>query len=746
MSDILVEDIENQPLKQFTELAYLNYSMAVILDRALPNICDGLKPVQRRIIYAMSELGLKATAKYKKSARTVGDVLGKFHPHSDSACYEAMVLMAQDFSYRYAVIDGQGNWGSTDDPKSFAAMRYTEAKLTRYSDIFLSEISNGTVDWTPNFDGTLKEPVMLPARLPNILLNGSMGIAVGMTTDIPPHNLTEVANACIHLLQNPKATLKDILKHIKGPDYPTKAEIITPKSEIHEIYRKGTGSIRMRALFTQEGGDIIISALPHQVSGAKILEQVAAQMNAKKLPMVADLRDESDQDNPIRLVIVPRSNRIDTDALMKHLFATTDLEKTYRVNLNMIGVNRKPQVKNLLTILTEWLSFRMDTVKKRLQFRLQKITDRLHILEGLNTVFLNLDQVIEIIRNEDDPKSVLMKKFKLSEIQVNAILDTKLRHLAKLEQMKIKGEMKELKAEKEELDTILGSTRRLKTLIRKEIERDAKDFGDKRNSPIVQRETAEAMKITDRIPKEPITVILSKKGWVRVGKGHELDVKKLNYRSGDGLLACAKGRSHESAIFIDSNGRSYTLPAYTLPTARGFGEPLTGRLSPESGAHFISVVMASDDQYLLFASDAGYGFVTQGQALQTKNKKGKAVLKLPKEAKPLAPLLITDIENDRIAAITNEGRLLIFPVSELPQMDKGKGNKIISIPSTRAQKREELLTFIILLRSDDKLKIHCGKRHTVLKAKDLEHYIGERGRRGSKLPRGFQKVDKLLIE
>ncbi len=746
MSELLVEDIERKPVAEFSEHAYLNYSMAVILDRALPNIGDGLKPVQRRIIYAMSELGLKATAKYKKAARTVGDVLGKYHPHSDSACYEAMVLMAQSFSYRYPIVDGQGNWGSTDDPKSFAAMRYTESKLTEYASIFLKEIGLGTVRWLPNFDGTLQEPAILPAQLPNILLNGSSGIAVGMATDIPPHNLTEVANACIYLLNNSKVTLADILAIIQGPDYPTSAEIITSKSEIAEIYRRGNGSIRMRATYAVEDGDIIITALPHQVSGAKILEQIANQMTAKKLPMVENLRDESDHQNPIRLVIEPRSGRIDIEALMNHLFATTDLERTYRVNLNMIGINGKPQVKDLLTLLNEWLVFRTETVRNRLQYRLEKIIERLHILEGLQAVYLNLDEVIRIIREEDDPKSVLMGRFKLSEIQVEAILNTRLRHLAKLEEMKIRGEMSELEKEQKQIQELLDSPRKLKTLIRKEIEACRDQYGDGRRSPLISREEAQAMKESDFIPKEPVTVILSDRGWVRTAKGHEIDAENLNYRTGDEFLASAFGKSNDLAIFIDSNGRSYSLPAHSFPSARSLGEPLTGKLAPESGASFMTVLIPEPEQEILMASNAGYGFRVKACELYCKNKKGKAILKLPTGAIPLTPLIIANPQKQLIMTLSSEGRLLIFPVSELPELNKGKGNKIISISSEKFSAGEEIVAFMDLLYPDSSLKIYSGRRHIVLKPKELKQYHGERGKRGSKLPRGYQSVNSIEIE
>jgi len=740
-----LEGIEQQPLWQFTEKAYLDYSMYVILDRALPNIGDGLKPVQRRIVYAMSELGLKATAKYKKSARTVGDVLGKFHPHGDSACYEAMVLMAQDFSYRYPLVDGQGNWGSPDDPKSFAAMRYTESRLSPYAEVLLSELGQGTVDWVPNFDGTLDEPALLPARLPNLLLNGTTGIAVGMATDIPPHNLKEVASACIHLLDEPKATLNEIVKHIKGPDFPTHAEIISSKQEILEAYETGRGSLRMRAVFLKEDGEVVITALPHQVSGAKVIEQIANQMLAKKLPMVEDIRDESDHENPTRIVIVPRSNRVDIESLMNHLFATTDLERTYKVNLNMIGIDGKPRVKNLLTILSEWLKFRLATVKRRLEFRLDKILARLHILEGLLIAFLNIDEVIHIIRTEDKPKPVLMKRFKISDTQAEAVLELKLRHLAKLEEMKIKGEQDELAKERDELQSILGSSRKLKTLIRKEIKADAEKYGDDRKSPIVARGEAQAMKETDMLPSEAITVVLSKKGWVRAAKGHEVDAKGLNYKAGDSYLTSVTGKSNQTAIFLDSTGRCYGIPAHTLPSARGQGEPLTGKVNPPFGAEFVGALMGSNDDLYLIASDAGYGFVAKLEDLMVKNKSGKALLSCPKGAKPLQPKIIMDLESQYVAAITNEGRMLLFPIAELPQLPKGKGNKILSIPSARVASREEFVVDTAVLNEVDSLTLFSGKRHITLKAADLAHYQGERGRRGNKLPRGFQRIDSITV-
>ncbi|NOZ51743.1 MAG: DNA topoisomerase IV subunit A [Gammaproteobacteria bacterium] len=744
--EINYEGIERLPLREFTEKAYLEYSMYVILDRALPYIGDGLKPVQRRIVYAMSELGLNATAKHKKSARTVGDVLGKFHPHGDSACYEAMVLMAQPFSYRYPLIDGQGNFGSMDDPKSFAAMRYTESRLSAYAQVLLSEVAQGTVEWVPNFDGTLDEPSILPSRLPNVLLNGTTGIAVGMATDIPPHNLNEVAAACIRLLEEPKATIKEICEHIKGPDYPTGAEIISGKEDLLNIYETGNGSVRMRAKWEHDGGEIVVTELPYQVSGAKLLEQVAAQMQAKKLPMVEDLRDESDHENPTRLVIIPRSNRINTQELMSHLFATTDLEKTYRVNLNMVGLNGRPQVKDLRTILKEWLAFRTETVRRRLQYRLDKVLARLHILDGLLIAYLNIDEVIRIIRTEDKPKAVLMKHFKITDLQAEAILELKLRHLAKLEEIKIRGEQQTLGEERDMLEQILKSKQRMKSLIKKEIITDAEKFGDERRSVIIERDVAKAIDATSLISSEPVTVVLSQKGWIRAAKGHDVDPTTLNYKSGDSYLASVQGKSNQVAVFMDSTGRAYSIQAHTLPSARGQGEPLTGRVNPPAGARFVGLMMGGNDSHYLIASDAGYGFIAQLGELYTKNKAGKAVLKPPKEAQVLAPGLIKNMETDRVAAITNQGRMLVTSAAELPILAKGKGIKIIGIPTARATSREEYLVGLTRISASGSLTVYAGKRHVTIKSSDLEHYMGERGRRGSKLPRGLQKVDRLETE
>ncbi len=744
--DLSLDGVERRSLADFTEQAYLNYSMYVIMDRALPHIGDGLKPVQRRIVYAMSELGLDADSKHKKSARTVGDVLGKFHPHGDSACYEAMVLMAQPFSYRYTLVDGQGNWGAPDDPKSFAAMRYTEARLSRYSEVLLSELGQGTADWVPNFDGTLDEPAVLPARLPNILLNGTTGIAVGMATDVPPHNLREVAAACVRLLDEPKATVEQLCEHIQGPDYPTEAEIITPRAELLKIYESGRGSIRMRAVYRVEDGDIVVTALPHQVSGAKVLEQIAAQMQAKKLPMVADLRDESDHENPCRIVIIPRSNRIDLDELMQHLFATTDLESSYRVNVNIIGLDGRPQLKNLRALLLEWLEFRIATVRRRLKFRLDKVERRLHLLDGLLVAFLNLDEVIHIIRTEDQPKQALIARFDLTEIQADYILETRLRQLARLEEMKIRGEQEELLKEQAKLQALLGSDAKLRKLVRSELIKDAETYGDDRRSPIVARAEAKALSENELMPTEPVTVVLSEKGWVRCAKGHDIDATGLSYKAGDGFKVAAAGRSNQFAVFIDSTGRSYSVAAHTLPSARGQGEPLTGRLTPPPGASFECVLLPDDDALYVIASDAGYGFVVKGEDLQAKNKAGKALLSLPNGAKVLAPRPVADREQNWLAAVTTEGRLLVFKISDLPQLGKGKGNKIIGVPGERVASREEFVTDMAVLSDGATLVLQAGKRTLSLKGDDLEHYKGERGRRGNKLPRGFQRVDALLVD
>lgn len=739
------EGVERLPLGQFTEKAYLDYSMYVVLDRALPHIGDGLKPVQRRIVYAMSELGLSSASKHKKSARTVGDVLGKYHPHGDSACYEAMVLMAQPFSYRYPIVDGQGNWGSPDDPKSFAAMRYTESRLSPYAKVLLSELGQGTVDWQPNFDGMLNEPKVLPARLPNVLLNGSTGIAVGMATDIPPHNLREVAEACIYLLDSPKATLEEITEFIPSPDFPTSAEIITPRSELLQMYAKGNGGLRMRATWITEDSDIIINALPHQVSGSKILEQIAAQMQAKKLPMVEDLRDESDHEHPTRLVITPRSNRINRDELMSHLFATTDLERSYRINLNMIGIDGRPRVKGLLGILTEWLTFRVETVRRRLQWRLDKILERLHLLEGLLVAFLNIDEVIHIIRTEDEPKSILMQRFELSEIQGDYVLDTKLRQLARLEEVKIRAEQKELSAERDKLETLLGSERRLKTLIKKEIQQDVETYGDDRRSPLIERPLAKAIDPNSLTPAEPITVILSEQGWIRAAKGHEVDPEGLTFKTGDALKVAIRARTNQQLVVIDSTGRSYTLAAHTLPSARGQGEPLSARVTPPDGARFEVVLAGNNDDLYLLSTTFGYGFVCRYEDMQSRNKAGKALMSLPAGAEVMQPCAVRDIDRDWVSMATTEGYLLNSRLKDLPQMAKGKGNKIINIPTAKLKAGDESVASVALLQPGEKLTVYVGKKHKTMKPSELDEYDGERGKRGHKLPRGYQKVERLEV-
>ncbi|MDU6387509.1 MULTISPECIES: DNA topoisomerase IV subunit A [unclassified Pantoea] len=745
MSELTQDGAERLALHTFTENAYLNYSMYVIMDRALPYIGDGLKPVQRRIVYAMSELGLSASAKFKKSARTVGDVLGKYHPHGDSACYEAMVLMAQPFSYRYPLVDGQGNWGAPDDPKSFAAMRYTESRLSKYAEVLLGELGQGTVDFVPNFDGTMQEPKMLPARLPNILLNGTTGIAVGMATDIPPHNLREVAQAAIALIDKPNTSLDALLDIVQGPDYPTEAEIITPRDEIRKIYQTGRGSIRQRAVWKKEDGEVVITALPHQVSGARVLEQIAAQMRNKKLPMVEDLRDESDHENPTRLVIVPRSNRVDLDQVMHHLFATTDLEKSYRVNLNMIGLDNRPAVKNLLEILSEWLVFRRDTVKRRLNHRLERVLRRLHILEGLLVAFLNIDEVIHIIRSEDEPKPVLMSRFGISETQAEAILELKLRHLAKLEEMKIRGEQSELEKERDQIQAILASERKMNTLLKKELQADAAAYGDDRRSPLHEREEAKALSENELVPSEPVTIVLSQMGWVRSAKGHDIDPSGLSYKAGDSYLAAARGKSNQPVAFIDSTGRSYTLDPTSLPSARGQGEPLTGKLTPPPGAVVEQVLMEADEQKLLMASDAGYGFICTFADLVSRNRAGKALLTLPENARVMTPMAVHH-EDDMLLAITQAGRMLMFPVGELPQMSKGKGNKIISIPAADAAAGNDKLAWLMILPPGSAITLYVGKRKLVLRSEELQKFRADRGRRGTLLPRGLQRIDKVELD
>ena len=740
----LQANYEQLPLKEFAERSYLDYSMYVVLDRALPFIGDGLKPVQRRIVFAMSELGLDATAKPKKSARTVGDVIGKFHPHGDSACYEALVLMAQPFSYRYPLIDGQGNFGSPDDPKSFAAMRYTESKLTPIADLLLDELGQGTVEWTPNFDGTLKEPSWLPARVPHVLLNGSTGIAVGMATDIPPHNLREVVEAAILLLDEPEASIANLCQKIKGPDFPTTAEIITPKAELKAMYTSGNGSVRARARYVIEDGNVVVNALPYQVSGAKIIAQIAEQMRAKKLPMLEDLRDESDHENAVRLVLIPRSNRIDLDEMMQHLFATTDLEKSYRVNLNMIGLDGKPQVKDLKKILSEWLRFREQTVTRRLQHRLDKVERRLHLLEGLRIAFLNLDEVIRIVRTEEEPKPVLIARFRLSEEQADYILETRLRQLARLEEMKLNAERDALEEERAKITVILKSPAKMKTLIKDELRADAEKYGDKRRSPIVEREAAQALDESALVASEPITVILSAKGWVRAAKGHDIDAASLGYREGDGFHQAAKGKTVQNVAFIDSNGRSYSTPAHTLPSARGNGEPLTGRFTPAGGARFDAVAIADAATKLVLASDFGYGFVTKFEALLANKKAGKQIINLDDEAHVLAPAYVNDPARDRIAVATNLGHFLMFSVAELPELDNGgKGNKLIEIPKAKLGEGERVAGIAVVSEGSGEVTVYAGQRKLILKWADLVEYNGNRAQRGGSLPRGFQRVERI---
>jgi topoisomerase-4 subunit A len=735
---------EQIPLREYAERAYLDYSMYVVLDRALPFLGDGLKPVQRRIIFAMSELGLNAGAKPKKSARTVGDVIGKYHPHGDSACYEALVLMAQPFSYRYPLIEGQGNFGSSDDPKSFAAMRYTESKLTPIAEVLLGELGQGTVDWTPNFDGTLEEPTWMPARLPHLLLNGTTGIAVGMATDVPPHNLNEIVSACVRLLDDPDATVRDLCEHVRGPDYPTEAEIITAPADLLAMYETGLGSVRARATFAKEGANLVITALPYQVSPSKIIEQIATQMRAKKLPWLEDLRDESDHANPTRIVMIPRSSRVDAEQLMGHLFATTDLEKSYRVNMNVIGLDGRPQVKNLKMLLAEWLAFRTETVTKRLNHRLEKVERRLHLLEGLLVAFLNLDEVIRIIRSEDEPKPALIARFELSDDQADYILETKLRQLARLEEMKIRGEQDELDSERDRLITLLGSKGKLKKLIKDELLADAKKFGDARRSPLVARGAAQALDETELVPSEPMTIVMSDKGWVRAAKGHDVDAAGLSYREGDGLLAAVKGRSTQQVAFLDSTGRSYSTAAHTLPSARGNGEPLTGRFAPTSGASFQALATGSDEARFVLASSHGYGFVTRFENLTGRNKAGKAMLSLTPGAKVVQPAAIADVASDRVVAVTTAGHLLAFPVSDLPELDKGKGNKLIDIP--KAKLGTERVVAVAVVPPGGTLAVKSGARTMTLSFKDLEEYVGARATRGGLLPRGWQKVDGLSVE
>ncbi len=740
------EGVERQPLRSFTEKAYLDYSMYVILDRALPFVGDGLKPVQRRIVFAMRELGLSATAKPKKSARTVGDVIGKYHPHGDAACYEAMVHMAQPFAYRYPIVHGQGNWGSADDPKSFAAMRYTEAKLTPYAALLLTELGQGTVDWTTNFDGTLTEPVRLPARLPNLLLNGTSGIAVGMSTDIPPHNLREVTAALVHLLEDPKASVAALCEHIQGPDFPTGGEVISPRDELLRIYQTGGGTLRVRARYELEGSDIIVTELPWQVSGSRVLEQIAGQMRAKKLPLVEDLRDESDHENPTRLVISPRSSRVDVAQLMNHLFATTDLERTVRVNMNVIGMDGRPGVLDLKRLLAEWLQFRTDTVVRRLEHRLGKVRERLHILDGLLVAYLNIDEVIAIIRAEDEPKPVLMARFGLSDIQAEAILELKLRHLAKLEEMKIRGEQSELEAERAQLEKTLGSRTRLRRLIRDEILEDAAKHGDARRTRLVERAAAQALDETQLVAAEPVTVVLSARGWARAARGHEVDAPALNYRSGDEFLAASRGRSNQPAVFLDSTGRAYSLPAHTLPSARGQGEPLSGRFNPPDGATFRGVMTGDDDSLWLLATDAGFGFIARLGDLHSRNKAGKAVLTVPRGAAVLIPSAVVQPDAALLAAVSEGGQMLVFPVADLPQLARGKGNRIQAINAAKHRDGEERMVAVAAVAPDEVLAVYSGQRRMTLRYRDLEAYAGSRGRRGSLLPRGWRRVERLLVE
>jgi topoisomerase IV subunit A len=739
------EGIERLPLRTFTEKAYLDYSMYVILDRALPHIGDGLKPVQRRIVYVMSEQGSTQAAKHKKAARAIGDVIGKYHPHGDSACYEAMVLMAQSFSYRYPLVDGQGNFGSPDEPKSFAAYRYTEARLTRYASLLLTELGQGTVDWAPNFDGTLEEPVLLPARVPNILLNGAAGIAVGMATDIPPHNLREVVDACVRLLDDPDTPLRELCKHVQGPDFPTGGEIISPRADIRQLYESGNGSIRARSVYEIEDGNIVITELPYQVSGSRVLEQIAAQHQAKKLPMVEMYRDESDHEHPTRIVIEPRSNRVDVEQLMAHLFATTDLERTYRVNLNIIGLDGKPKVMGLKALLQEWLQFRSDTVTRRINWRLDKVRARLHILDGLLAIYLNLDEVIKIIRREDEPKPVLMKRFKLTDIQTEAILETKLRHLARLEEMKIRGEQEELKKEEEELDKIVRSKARLKKLIREELLAAAAEFGDDRRSRIVERAAAQAINETELVTSEPVTVVLSQRGWVRAAKGHELDPSTLSYKTGDSFQAAARGRSTQLAVFLDSTGRAYSLIAHSLPSARGQGEPLSGRIDPPEGASFAGVLIGEPDDRWVIASDAGYGFVVKLGELHSRNRAGKAVLKVPDGCGVLAPTQVPAAEDALLCAASTDGKLLAFAVKDLPELPRGKGNKIFGLSSKKVASREEYLAAIAVVAPGQSLVVYSGERKMTLKYTELKDYRGERAQRGAVLPRGWRKVERLEV-
>ncbi|MDH1726658.1 DNA topoisomerase IV subunit A [Acinetobacter johnsonii] len=738
MTNLAHQATENRSVAEFTEQAYLNYAMYVIMDRALPHISDGLKPVQRRIVYAMSELGLKHSGKPKKSARTVGDVLGKYHPHGDSACYEAMVLMAQPFSYRYPFIEGQGNWGSPDDPKSFAAMRYTEAKLSQYSEVLLSELGQGTCDWQDNFDGSMKEPVTLPARIPNILLNGTTGIAVGMATDIPPHNLREVVKGTIALIRNPNLGDEKVAEYIPAPDLPTRAEIITPSEELLKIQSTGRGSYRMRSVYRIEKNEIVITDLPYQVSGSKVISQIADQMQAKKLPLVSDVRDESDHQNPTRLVIVLRSNRIDAEAVMSHLFATTDLESSYRVNMNMIGADGRPQVKSIRRILLEWIEIRKETVTRRLQYHLNKIEKRLHILGGLIIAYLNIDEVIRIIREEEQPKAELMSRFNIDDIQAEAILELKLRHLARLEEMEMRREQEELEAKAALIREQLANPESLKTLIINELKDDAKKYGDDRRSPIVHRAEATAMSEQDFMPADPVAVVLSEAGWIRSAKGHEVDAENLNFRAGDQYLSHAQGKSNQRVYVLDESGRSYALAINSLPSARGLGEPLSSKLSPASGIGFKQVFIADDEAEVIALSSKGYGFKTQAKQLDTNAKAGKAFLTLPEKA-TVMPLTSVD-QATHLALLTSTGRLLILELSELPVLNKGKGNKLIQL------EEKDQIVFMTRLTLDEILQVVAGQQQLKLKGDDLQKYIGKRASKGQLLPRGYQKANKLLVQ
>lgn len=740
------EQITSISLKQYAEESYLNYAMYVILDRALPNIGDGLKPVQRRILYAMSELGLDAGSKYKKSARTVGDVIGKFHPHGDGAAYEAMVLMAQNFSFKYPFVDGQGNWGSQDDPKSFAAMRYTESKLTKFADLLISELKSGTVDWQPNFDGSLLEPIIFPAKLPSILLNGTSGIAVGMATDIPSHNINEVIDSTIYILENPKAELEDILKIIKGPDFSNNSPIIASKEDLKEIYSTGKGGFKIQAQWVQEKNQIVINALPYQASGSKIIEQIADQMMKKKIPMVVDLVDEGDHKEPIRLVITLKSNRVNAEDVMNHLFASTDLQKSYRTNMNLISLKGGPRVFPLVDLLKEWLVFRKDTVTRKLEHRLDQVNDRLHILEGLLIVYLDLDKVIKIIRESDEPKKDIIKSFALSEIQANSILEIKLRQLAKLEQARLEKERDTLVAEQDEIEKILNSKTMLKTLIKKELTEIKENFGDERKSPIIENSDAKVFSEEETLVTEPITIVLSGAGWIRSAKGHEIDPVSLSYRGDDILQDFSRGKSNQMCVFLDSNGKAYSLPSHTLPSARGMGDPITGRVSADSGVKFVSSLIGNDDDKYMIMNTAGYGYISEFKNMVSNKKSGRAFMKIPNNADLLKAIRVRD-DHVFIAAISNIGRLLIFKIDELPMLAKGKGNKIINIPTAKFVAKEEFMAHAQLISLSSSLRIdRVGKGSLTLKLKDLENYISSRAKRGNMLPQGYRKVIGMAEE